>query len=84
MRFFTRCKILYRVLMVFWIYTGIFLGLRWIQKIELNPWVICVFLILLLCLILLKCIIRDAEEDLAAIMKLKEESETHLGKPDAK
>ena len=42
------------------------------------------FLVLMICLIMLKCIIKDAEEDLTAIMKLKNDSETHFGNRDMK
>ncbi len=87
MRFFTRCKILYRVLLVFCICIGVVLFLRLYPWMEIRSWdffFICIFLFLVLCLIMLKCINRDAEEDLAAIMKSKDESEVHIGNPDKK
>lgn len=84
MRFFTRCKILYRVLMFFCICIGLILGLSLLSGNDSSR--ICVelfiFLFLVVCLIILKCIIKDAEEDFAAIMKLKDKTETHIGNPD--
>ena len=87
MRFFTRCKILYRFLMLFCVCIGIILGFRLFPKTEVSSldfFFICIFSFLVICLIMLKCIIKDAEEDLTAIMKLKGESETHFENPNLK
>ncbi len=96
MRFFTRCKILYRVLMFFCVCLGMILGIRMFSvkyyfltsectRSFVYFCIAClVFVFLILCLVILKCIIRDAEEDLAAIMKMKDESKTHIRNPDVK
>ena len=73
--------------MFFCVCFGVVLFLRLYPWMEVNSWdffLICIFLFLIICLIMLKCIIRDAEEDLAAIMKSKDESDTHVGNPDVK
>ena len=89
MRFFTRCKILYRSLMLFCVCMGIFLALRLSSiSVDSSPkffffcFGCCIFLFLIISLIILRCIIKDAEEDLTAIAKLKDKSDTHVGNPD--
>ncbi len=87
MRFFTRCKILYRFLMFFCVCTGgvLFFRLFPRMKAEFADFIfIGIFLFLILCLIMLKCMIRDAEEDLAALMKRMDGSETHVGNTGVK
>lgn len=87
MRFFIRCKILYGFLKFFCICTGGILFVRLFPYMSVNSWdfiLIGLFLFLIICLIILKCIIKDAEEDLTAIMKLKDGSETHLSNQDVK
>ncbi len=75
MRFFTRCKILYWVFMFFCVCMGIILGLRLLSG-TCDFTFVGIFLFLIIYLIMLKCVITDAEEDLTAIMKLVNESET--------
>lgn len=86
LRFFTRCKILYRVFLFFSVCVGLFLGIRLLERgfESLRTPVTYVFLFLVVCLVILKCIILDAEEDLEALLKLKEEPEAQIGRPDAK
>lgn len=56
----------------------------WHDVNSLDLFFIALYLVLIICLIILRCIIKDAEEDLTAIMKLKDGSETHLGNRDVK
>lgn len=73
--------------MFFCVCTGIILGLRLFPDMEFHSWdffFLCMFLFLILCLIMLKAIIKDAEEDLSALLKLKDKFETHLENLDAK
>jgi len=74
LRFFTRCKILCRILMVFLVCMGIMLVLRLLSG-NCDLIFVGTFLFLLIYSITLKCIIADAEEDLTAVMKLINQSE---------
>ena len=73
--------------MFFCVCTGIILGFRLFPEMGFHSWdffFLCIFLFLILCLIMLKTIIKDAEEDLSALLKLKDKFETHLENLDAK
>ena len=89
LKFFTRCKILYGFLALFCVCTGIILFLRLFPRMTPHFWYfwdyffICLFLFWIVCLVILKCIILDAEEDLAAIMRLNDGSETQLGRGES-
>ncbi len=88
MKFFTRCKILKRVLSVLEVILGIILGFQVYDIILSLPltdafsdpsiipfWLTLIpFGIILLAIILLNCVIKDAEEDLGAVMRLSENS----------
>lgn len=77
MKFFARSRILYRFLILFTYIIGIILGLKLLKgSYESLSFCIecCIFLFLIICLLILKCVIKDAQEDLAAIMKLVNES----------
>ncbi len=75
--FFERCKTLRRVLTVISICVGLILGLHFFRHFDTVPSFVfglgcCFFIMLILTIILLSCIIKDAEEDLTAILKLSE------------
>lgn|GEM_PF-2231198 len=74
MRFFTRCKILYRILMVFLVCMGIMLTLQLLERKTCDLTLVSIFVFLLIYAITLRCIIADAEEDLTAVAKLVNES----------
>lgn len=87
LRFFTRCKILYGFFMFFCICTGGILFVRLFPHMNVDSGdfvFIGIFLFLIVCLIMLKCIIKDAEEDLAALAKLKDGTGTHFGDQNTK
>ncbi len=81
MNFFSRTKILYRVLIVLSLIAGILLTFQLIsggfEDIALNPenhillfFTIGIFIVLVLLTIAIKCIITDAKEDLNAAFNL--------------
>lgn len=83
MRFFERCRILKRILAIICTCIGALLVIRSFSIVEDIPWVdnraliffcfgCCLFITLLLLIILLNCIIKDAEEDFNALVKLTE------------
>lgn len=70
MRFFNRCRILTNILIAICVLLGIVicLNLNFIQESAAFSSVLCMLLLLLVVVIALKCIIKDAQEDLDAVM----------------
>ena len=95
MKFFIRCKTLKNVLSVLEVILGIALGFgiydiildkpatfnQFIQEPSafLFAFELILFVVILIAIILLSCIIKDAEEDLTAIMRLSEDKTDEKG-----
>lgn len=81
MKFFTRCKILLKILIVICVILGIVLVVSFIDLLRvlsligtsrsLLPYLLCLalFLLLVIIVIALSIVIKDAEEDMNAILK---------------
>ena len=92
MKFFTRCKTLKTILSVMEVILGIALGFgiydiildkpatfnQFIQEPSafIFTFELILFVAILVAIISLGCIIKDAEEDLAAVIRLSEKSES--------
>ena len=78
MRFFERCKRIYMILRVLNIFLGVYIGYELYQDIILWKhidmdnyklfFIIVVWIFLMIINLILKCIIKDAQEDLNAIL----------------
>ena len=87
MRFFTRCRILSKILIGIDIILGLFIvfqipeipdafQLKGSTNDRILLWfsILCVmFIIILLLIIVLKCIVKDANEDIQALIHIKEQ-----------
>lgn len=76
MKFFSRCRLLCGILTVLLVILGIVIAFRITEIFDkhsyspLNSLLVSLFFIFLLAVIILKCVIKDAEEDLSAVMNL--------------
>ena len=82
MKFFSRCRLLCGILTAADVILGIIIAFRIPDIIDkysgANPLINCLlvslFFIILLAIIILKCVIKDAEEDLSAVMNFAEDA----------
>lgn len=78
MKFFSRCRILCGILTGLLVILGIVIAFRLPEIFDkhsyspLNSLLVSLFFVILLAVIILKCIIKDAQEDLSAVMNLTE------------
>ena len=76
MKFFSRCRLLCGILTAADVILGIIIAFRLPEIFDkhsyspLNSLLVSLFFIFLLAVIILKCVIKDAEEDLSAVMNL--------------
>ncbi len=80
MKFFSRCRILCGILTGLLVILGIVIAFRLPEIFDkhsyspLNSLLVSLFFIILLAVIILKCVIKDAEEDLSAVMNFAEDA----------
>ena len=80
MKFFSRCRLLCGILTAADVILGIIIAFRIPDIIDkysganplINSLLVSLFFIILLAVIILKCVIKDAEEDLSAVLNLTE------------
>ena len=76
MKFFSRCRLLCGILTAADVILGIIIAFRITEILDkhsyspLNSLLVSLFFIFLLAAIILKCVIKDAKEDLSAVMNL--------------
>ncbi len=76
MKFFSRCRLLCGILTAADVILGIIIAFRITEIFDkhsyspLNSLLVSLFFIFLLAVIILKCVIKDAKEDLSAVMNL--------------
>ena len=76
MKFFSRCRLLCGILTAADVILGIITAFRITEILDkhsyspLNSLLVSLFFIFLLAAIILKCVIKDAKEDLSAVMNL--------------
>lgn len=76
MKFFSRCRLLCGILTAADVILGIIIAFRITEIFDkhsyspLNSLLVSLFFVILLAVIILKCIIKDAQEDLSAVMNL--------------
>ena len=76
MKFFSRCRLLCGILTAADVILGIIIAFRITEILDkhsyspLNSLLVSLFFIFLLAVIILKCVIKDAKEDLPAVMNL--------------
>lgn len=80
MKFFSRCRLLCGILTAADVILGIIIAFRITEILDkhsyspLNSLLVSLFFIILLAVIILKCVIKDAEEDLSAVMNFAEDA----------
>ena len=76
MKFFSRCRLLCGILTAADVILGIIIAFRITEIFDkhsyspLNSLLVSLFFVILHAVIILKCVIKDAEEDLSAVMNL--------------
>ena len=76
MKFSSRCRLLCAILTAADVILGIIIAFRITEIFDkhsyspLNSLLVSLFFVILLAVIILKCVIKDAEEDLSAVMNL--------------
>lgn len=76
MKFFSRCRLLCGILTAADVILGIIIAFRITEIFDkhsyspLNSLLVSLFFIFLLAVVILKCVIKDAKEDLTAVMNL--------------
>lgn len=76
MKFFSRCRLLCGILTAADVILGIIIAFRITEILDkhsyspLNSLLVSLFFIFLLAAIILKCVIKDAKEDLSAVMNI--------------
>ena len=76
MKFFSRCRLLCGILTAADVILGIIIAFRITEILDkhsyspLNSLLVSLFFIFLLAVVILKCVIKDAKEDLTAVMNL--------------
>ena len=76
LKFFSRCRLLCGILTAADVILGIIIAFRITEIFDkhsyspLNSLLVSLFFVILLAVIILKCVIKDAKEDLTAVMNL--------------